>query len=202
MALSGRSLHVAWTDERDDIGECTRDGNPCREEEYYRRSLDGGATWDAEMRLTVDPAESWAPSIAAWDDSVHVVYLDRRTGAFRNYHRRSLDGGATWEAEALLPAAPEFANAARPNVAARAGAVLIAWFGFTDFEADVYAASSADDGASWSGALDLTATSPGAARLPHVALDASGRGHVVFYDTRHSDGAGPRVEVYYASLSR
>lgn len=62
----------------------------------------------------------------------------------------------------------------------RDATVHVAWFGLTDFETDVYHAWSPDDGLTWSGALDLTEDSAGAARLPHVALDTSGAPHVIW----------------------
>lgn len=121
-----------------------------------------------------------------------------RTGTFQDYYRRSTDGGARFEAEILLPSDPLFANAARPTIAVRDATVHVAWFGFTDFEADVYHACPPDDGRTWSEAFDLTEDGAGAAPLPHVAVDRSGAPHVIWYDTRHSDASGPRVEVYYA----
>src|SRR5262249_10656036 len=59
---------------------------PGGEEESPRRPLDGGATWDAERRLTADPpgapTESWAPSLAVADGAVHMTFLDKRSGTF------------------------------------------------------------------------------------------------------------------------
>jgi hypothetical protein len=203
VAVWGQAVHVAWTDERDDLGECTTGTNSCREEEYYRRSLDGGETWGPETRLTFDPAgaprESWAPSLAVWQDSVHVAYLDKRTGFFQVYHRRSTDGGATFGAEAMIASDPVFANAARPTIAVREGDVHLTWFGFTSFDADVYYSRSQDDGATWSPFVDLTGgpDAVGAARVPHVAVAPDHAAHVIWYDTRLSDQAGPRIEIFY-----
>lgn len=51
------------------------DGN---EEEYFRRSLDGGATWEPVQRLTDDAADSWAGSLAVQGNTLHLVWFDRR----------------------------------------------------------------------------------------------------------------------------
>ncbi|HEV8580492.1 MAG TPA: hypothetical protein VGX68_15605 [Thermoanaerobaculia bacterium] len=54
------------------------DYGDANEEEYFRRSLDGGATWEPVQRLTYDRADSWAASIAAAGDTVHMAWFDRR----------------------------------------------------------------------------------------------------------------------------
>jgi hypothetical protein len=66
VEIAGESVHVAWVD--------TQDGN---EEEYYRRSTDGGLTWEPVRRLTRNGANSWAPSIASSGKHVHLVWFDQ-----------------------------------------------------------------------------------------------------------------------------
>ncbi len=204
VAAGGGAIHVAWTDERDDLGECSAGTNPCREEEYYRRSLDGGATFGPELRLTSDPpnapAASWAPSLAVDGDAVHLVYFDQRSGRFQIFYRRSLDGGASFGDDVLISTGQEATNAARAVIAARGGAVHVAWFTYADFPADVFHAASLDGGTTWSPPAALTADAPSAAaRLPHIAVGPDRAPHVIWYDTRDSDGGGARVEIYYAS---
>lgn len=67
VAVSGANVYVAWVD--------TRDGN---EEEYFKRSTDGGASWGPDTRLTEDRANSWAPSLAVSGDTVHLVWFDQK----------------------------------------------------------------------------------------------------------------------------
>ena len=67
VELSGPRTFVGWVDYRD-----------ANEEEYLRRSDDGGATWGPVTRLTNDSADSWAPSIAFSGDTVHFLWFDRR----------------------------------------------------------------------------------------------------------------------------
>ena len=66
IAVSGDHVYAAWVD--------TGDGN---EEEYVRASHDGGATWGPITRVTRNPANSWAPSLAADGDTVHLVWFDQ-----------------------------------------------------------------------------------------------------------------------------
>ncbi len=67
IAVSGQQVYAAWVD--------TGDGN---EEEYFRRSTDGGVTWGPIVRLTNNRANSWAPSIVASGDTVHLVWFDQQ----------------------------------------------------------------------------------------------------------------------------
>ena len=53
VAAWNNLVWVAWVDYRD-----------ANEEEYVRRSRDGGRSWDPPVRVTGHPADSWAPSIA------------------------------------------------------------------------------------------------------------------------------------------
>jgi hypothetical protein len=67
VSAAGPFVHVAWIDERD--------GNL---ETYYNHSADGGATFGPETRLTIDPARSTDPSVAASGSLVHVIWTDAR----------------------------------------------------------------------------------------------------------------------------
>jgi hypothetical protein len=67
VAVSGNDVYAAWVD--------TRDGN---EEEYLKRSTDGGRSWGPDTRLTHNGANSWAPSIAVSGCTVHLVWFDQR----------------------------------------------------------------------------------------------------------------------------
>jgi hypothetical protein len=93
VELAGEKAYVAWVD--------YADGN---EEEYLRRSLDGGRTWAPAFRLTRDAADSWAPSLAISGETVHLAWFDRRDAVVTDFEVESrLD-----EAMALvgLPASP------------------------------------------------------------------------------------------------
>lgn len=101
VAVSGGSVYVAWVDYRD-----------ANEEEYFRRSADGGVTWGPVTRLTDNPADSWAPSIAISGDTVHVTWFDRRdAGVMDSDVEEKLD-----EAMALLGLPVEPAPPRDPSV--------------------------------------------------------------------------------------
>jgi hypothetical protein len=203
VACWGPAVHVAWADERHNVNgagqpyDCgiANDTNTCREEEYYRRSTDFGNTWDPEVRLTFDPPNaprsSWAPSIAIWENQVHVVFFDRRTDLFQVYYKRSTGGGAphTWEPERMISLdAANTAFHARPTIAVLGPLVHVAWFGVTpDVGAQVFYAGSLDNGARFGAPLILNARPSHGETHPSIAVSPSKSAHVIWYD---ADGAG------------
>ena len=91
IAASGLNVHLVWYD--------TRDGNY---EIYYKRSIDGGNNWSADLRLSNTAAESYQPAVAVSGSVVHVVWYDGTNGKWEIYYKRSTDGGITWGADTRL----------------------------------------------------------------------------------------------------
>lgn len=202
VALWGDQIYVAWTDEKDHEPACTG-GNPCKEELYFRRSLDFGANWDPEQRLTDDgpgpAASTWAPSIDVWEDQasgeivVHVTYFDQKTptGNFEVYYQRSKDGGVTWSDEVLLsdydfPDPPPVSY--RPVITTFGGdlvhVVWVAGAGIagTGGASDVYYRKSEDQGRTWGAIERLTAGMISTANQPSIAVAPSQKVHVHWHD--------------------
>ncbi len=80
----GLTVHIVWRD--------YRDGN---DEIYYKRSIDGGLSWNADTRLTNNPASSFTPSLAISGQVVHVVWQDNRDGNKEIYYKRNPTGNIT-----------------------------------------------------------------------------------------------------------
>ena len=81
VSVSGSVIHVVWND--------NRDGNP---EMYYKRSTDGGVSWEADTRLTNNTADSQNPSVSVSGLAVHVVWFDYRNGNGEIYYKRDPTG--------------------------------------------------------------------------------------------------------------
>src|SRR5206468_899139 len=97
IAASLPYVHVVWSDFRSGHWAI-----------YYRRSVDGGATWEPEQRLVAPGLEETnRPQIAALGKAVHLVWMDNRDGngpcytlphCTETYFMRSFDAGASWSA--------------------------------------------------------------------------------------------------------
>ena len=178
ISVSGPIVHVVWED--------LRDGNI---EIYYKRSTDGGSTWEADTRLTNDTAASVLPSIASSDSVVHVAWSDKRDDGDREiYYNRSLDGGFTWGDDTRLTIIP--GESKYPNIALSGSAVHIVWFDNRDGDYEIYYKRSEDAGLTWGGDIRLT-NSSGDSENPGVAVSGPVV-HVVWFDLR--DG---NEEIYY-----
>jgi hypothetical protein len=173
VAASGDTVHAAWED--------YRDGNF---EIYYRRSLDAGATWEPELRLTSSNMQSWYPAIAAAGPLVHVVWEDGRNGYYESFDKYSTDGGATWSADFRLAQAPPAAYC--QSVAIAGSTVYAVWS--TNF-ANVYTIRlrrSTSGGAAWDSVVTLTQTADFGCSSPSVAACDS-LAYVVWADDRYAN---------------
>lgn len=179
VAVSGSAIHVVWSD--------IRDGNW---EVYYKRSVDGGTSWGADTRLTIDANESVSPSVAVSGITVHIVWQDTRDANDEIYYKRSSDGGVTWSADTRLTNTETASEI--PCIAASGQRVFIAWEEETSGEGtyEIYHRGSADGGSTWGAATRLT-WDDAESLAPCIAAFGNSV-HVAWYDDR--DGY---EEIYY-----
>jgi hypothetical protein len=69
-------------------------------EAFFKRSTDGGNTWEAEQQITNANGYSRASDILVdQQGSIHLVWSDSRNGYSGIYHRQSCDRGISWTSE-------------------------------------------------------------------------------------------------------
>jgi hypothetical protein len=119
-------VHVVWED--------TTAGNY---ELYFKRSADGGLTWNPDQRLTWTPGDSFAAAVAMdSSDTIHVVWSDYTPGNPDIYYRSRPAGGA-WSAVQRLTWTSE--DSASPAMAVdSAGNLHVVWSDFTPGNYEIY----------------------------------------------------------------
>jgi len=171
-------VHVTWRD--------LRDGN---QEIYYKRSTDGGVSWEQDIRLTYDDHDSYNTSIAASGSIVNVVWTDNRDGNTEIYYKRSIDGGISWEPDIRLTNAPSSSNL--PSIGASGSHVHIIWDDYRDGSAsEIYYKHSIDGGSSWGEDTRLTYDA-GNSMIPNLSVSGSVV-QIVWEDDRDGD-----YDIYY-----
>lgn len=178
-------VHVVWYDDRDGVPQI-----------YYKRSLDRGATWTADTRLSHDPAPKEHPAIAVSGSSVYVVWHDLRNRNLDIYFKRSLDGGHHWEPEDRLSIRNP-GGSAHASIAASGTGVYVVWGDHRDGEqAEIYFRSSFDGGATWGDEVRVSEltfdswvpTVAAAGRNVYVAWVDTGDGNEEEYFRGSTDG--------------
>ncbi|MDB4960735.1 MAG: Myxococcales trans domain protein [Myxococcales bacterium] len=155
LAVAEQSAYLVWQD----VSTVASGGSDV----IYTRSLDGGATWGAEVIID-DPAtevsSSFTPTLAvdpraagAADDLVAIAWEDRRQGT-QIFASTSVDGGTTFAApiRASSDAGGVIAGqTSLPMIAAAGGGVLSVAYQnqLTNDRVHVFVASSIDSGATW-----------------------------------------------------
>jgi hypothetical protein len=182
VAVSGNNIHVLWWDSR----------NVTNWEVYYKRSIDNGATWGPETRLTngavLGSVYRTPASVAVSGNNIHVTWHDLRNGDWEIYYKRSTDNGTTWGVDTRLTNYPGYSLA--PSVAVSGNNIHTVWYDQRDGNGEIYTKRSTDNGVTWGVDTRLT-NNPSFSGQNSVAVSGSNV-HVVWNDTR--DG---NYEIYY-----
>jgi hypothetical protein len=177
ITASGSDVHVVWHDNR--AGES---------EIYYKRSTDGGITWEDDVRLTNGSGESRYACISESATALHLVWSDEHPGRWKVYYKRSTDRGESWSEDTLLNnvyGLSEFSSIASSGLL-----VHVIWFDSRNGNWEIYYKRSFDEGITWQDDTRLT-NSPGVSWFPSIA--ASGNVvHAIWSDLRDMN-----YEIYY-----
>ncbi len=142
IAVSGATVHVAYRDTLGGNGEGVT---------YYKRSLDGGNTWETSVSLGI---YHWWPSIACVGERVFIALNDSHPGNTEVYFRRSTDNGTTWDS------VKQISNAAGrsedPSITASDGHVYMAWNDNRTGIMQTWYRHSSDWGTTWGDETQMT----------------------------------------------
>jgi hypothetical protein len=172
---SGTNIYVVWHDD-----------TPGNLEIYFKRSTDGGTTWDAAKRLSWTSGDCWAPDIAKGSgNALLVVYCSE----YDIFIKKSTDGGSSWSIAKRLTWNTE--NVGTVVAVDSMNTIHLMWQrDYVHDEYDIFYKKSTDGGTTWSYAVDLTSSGGkmnGRSCGPAVAVDSSNTVYFVWYDEPYID---------------
>jgi subtilisin-like proprotein convertase family protein len=179
VSATGPVILIVWSDQRDGNAEI-----------YCKRSVDTGATWGVDLRLTNSALNSFSPSVAISGSIVHLVWTDYRHVFSEIYYKRSNDTGATWGSDTRLTF-DSTTHSEYPSVSASGQNAHIVWSDERNgINGEIYYKRSTDSGINWD--IDARLTN-NPANSDYLSCSVSGvLVHAVWQDER--DG---NKEIYY-----
>lgn len=186
IAVHGRAVYVVWHELR---------GGPAQvvPQIVFRRSLDRGATWEQEQRLTDPAIHSAHPSIAASANRVHVTWFDGRHGDRLSeiYTRHSRDAGMSWQPDQRISEshAPSWVS----TVETDGLGVYIGWVDYLDGNEEEYLRRSVDGGETWLSVVRMTDDFADS-WAPSIAL-AGSTVHFAWFDRRDAGVTDVDIEL-------
>ena len=179
FSTTGLNIHIAWADSRTGPNEIS-----------YKRSTDGGETWETEIPLTNNASYiTDMPSITSLSTEVHITWVDPRGGNTQIYHKRSTDGGTTWGADIRLSPGDLFSR--NPRIVLSGTIIHLAWE-YGPSSEEIFDRRAMESGVSWEDSTQLS-TSGGGVSVPAISTSETST-HVVWTDYRHGS---TNHEIYY-----
>lgn len=149
IAVDGSAVYIVWSDRA-----------PGNEEIYFKKSTDGGVTWQDAQRLTSNAGSSVSPAVAAEGLNVYVVWADSTPGISQVFFTKSDDGGAHWQAARAL-SGHKTAAAWTPALAVVDADVYVVWHNDARKSGEhstIMFRKSVDGGATWRTAVAFPET--------------------------------------------
>ena len=135
-------------------------------------SANGGVTWSVLATLSASGQDADSPQIAAAPNGTLAVVWARSDGSNTIIQSRRSSDGSAWSAPANLSTTGQ--NATSPQIAAGpTGALTVVWLRSDGTNNIVQASHSADNGATWDAAVNLSAAGLNA-NTPHMGVAPSG----------------------------
>ena len=168
-AASGSNRFLVWYDH-----------TPGNYDIFFRRSTDGGATWQPTVNLSTNPGHSYTPQMAVSGSNVYIAWTQSSSdGTLTDvFFRGSTDNGATWGPKIKLSNTGTLFIFATFDIAAHGSNVYVTWE--DDASADVFLRRSADNGATWKAIRNMS-NNAGDSFDPQVAASGSNV-YAVWYD--------------------
>ncbi|HZD36864.1 MAG TPA: sialidase family protein [Nitrososphaeraceae archaeon] len=144
---SGFSEHPQMSSENGNIYVVWADNTNVNKQIYFRKSIDGGNSFDEQMLLSNSNSNAFNQEIASFGKNVHIVWLEKiPNGPYRTMTTSSTDGGETFHKPIVLS---ENASAQTfPKISTYDNHVYVTWNVEDEPDTDngIYFTSSSDNG--------------------------------------------------------
>jgi len=163
IAVYSNKIYVVWKDETSGHRQI-----------LFRKSTDGGATWNLVKQLTNVSGSAYTenPSIALDGTSIYVAWVDNHTDYYDHalYVRRSIDSGASWQASKRVT--DDSRQPFMQDMAVCDSKICLVWLEDAPGNWEVYFCKSIDSGANWQSIQRLTNNS-GMSWEPSIAVNTN-----------------------------
>jgi hypothetical protein len=170
ITVTGENVYVVWNDSLP----------PGNSEVFFRASMDRGASFGATENLSSNAGRSDKPQISASGNNVYVVWEDDTPfpGPGEVFFRASTDLGANFAATENL--SNNVGDSSVPDISASGTNVYVVWQDFAPGNNDLFFTRSADGGATFDSAQNISDNS-GTSRTPLLTASVKGL-YVVWTD--------------------
>lgn len=133
--------------------------------------------WQPVTRLTNNPAVSYlylngAWTVAAYNNYVHVVWIDNRDGHSEVYYKQSTNKGVNWGADTRLTYCDS--GSYNPSIAVSNSTVHVTWFNGCNNTNGIFYKQSTDNGTTWKTDIQLSySDSAFSYQTPSIAASGS-----------------------------
>ena len=168
--LTNDTMYVVWQDETQGVNGTS--------EIYFKKSIDGGASFGDTINLSNNTGDSTDPYLASSNDmNIYGVWRDNSEGTEQIYFKRSTDGGASFETGlseqmTLSNNTAKSQDAIEPQVASDKSNVYAVWSqgDFNSNLTDIFFKKSTDGGASFGDTINLSNSFNIHSTLPSLTL--------------------------------
>jgi hypothetical protein len=175
VAVNGSNIYVVWRGSSGDL--------------YFKRSIDGGVTWETDSMLTKkNTGYNYLHGMAVNGPNIYVVWNDDIPGNEEIYFKRSADAGVSWTAEQRL--SNNAGYSVNPAIAVNEANIYVVWTEGTPGNAAIFLSHSVDGGVRWKAAKRLTNTA-GSSGSPAIAVSGANI-YVIWRDSTLGNG-----EIYF-----
>ncbi len=188
IAANGNNIYVVWQD------DALSTGGGGYYDIFFKRSTDGGNTWQSTVRFTNTAGTCNAPVIAVSGTNVYVAWQDTITTSGDNeiFFKLSPDNGVTWWST------QQFTNNAgesrAPSLGVSGSNVYLAWQDdslTSPGVPEIYFKRSIDGGSNWSIATQISSNT-GISEAPAIGVDGNSI-YVAWQDDSLSDPGKPEI---------